>query len=160
MTLLEVTPHDSLPSGLVGIITLGVPLPCCGEAQAVTWSGFLWAFGLTVSAEFPKTASTSDLCIKEPPSDPCSHLSSHASLASSRCGPRLCKANSSSTCSALSQSQRTESESTTKMIAVLPSQVKGGLFHSSRQQGRSLVPLLSAVDTGGLFRQERMLLRF
>lgn len=71
-----------------------------------------------------------------------------------------CRADSSSPCSALSQFSTHTICELNKMPAVLYSQVWGGFFHSSRQLGRSLVPFLSAVDTGGLFRQERMLLRF
>lgn len=53
----------------------------------------------------------------------------------------------------------TESGSTIKWLLFTPSSL-GGLFHGIRHMDISLAPLLSTVDIGGLFRQERTPLRF
>lgn len=136
---------------------LGIQLPCCEEAQAAMWWGFLQEFWLIVSAAVltnsqhqPQTWKERSLQMVLAPTSP--KFSSWV--------PRYCNAENRCTHHALYQFLIHRIWEHNTMIAVLHPQAWGGLFHGIRQMDTSLAPLLSTVDVGGLFRQERIPLRF
>ena len=107
-----------------------------------------------------QSASTPDMKAKEPSDGPRSHLLSHPSPKFSSWVPRYCNAENRCTHHAPYQFLIHRIWEHNTVIAVLHPQAWDGLFHGIRQMDISLAPLLSTVDVGGLFRQERIPLRF